>query len=354
MVTSYNLENGLPVFQALSSEIRVKALTLISQQNGISPKQIAALLQIPVSTLTPHLHILCDCGLICMTNCKSSHGGQKQCQLLNTPDQLMISLKSSVPGHSMYKTEIPIGSYGRFEINPTCGLATPTSFIGQLDEPRYFAHPNRLQAEILWFTSGYLEYILPNFIPRGSTICELTISMELSSEAPRFNDNWPSDITLWFTSGYLEYILPNFIPRGSTICELTISMELSSEAPRFNDNWPSDITFSLNDTLLGTWTSPGDYGDRPGHLNPNWWYPFLNQYGLLKRLTINQQGTFLDDELLSEVTTEQLSLTDQSVLFFRIAVPENARHVGGCTLFGRSFGDYRQNIQIEISYEKQV
>ena len=171
MVTSYNLENGLPVFQALSSEIRVKALTLISQQNGISPKQIAALLQIPVSTLTPHLHILCDCGLICMTNCKSSHGGQKQCQLLNTPDQLMISLKSSVPGHSMYKTEIPIGSYGRFEINPTCGLATPTSFIGQLDEPRYFAHPNRLQAEILWFTSGYLEYILPNFIPRGSTIC---------------------------------------------------------------------------------------------------------------------------------------------------------------------------------------
>lgn len=307
MVTSYNLENGLPVFQALSSEIRVKALTLISQQNGISPKQIAALLQIPVSTLTPHLHILCDCGLICMTNGKSSHGGQKQCHLLNTPDQLMISLKSSVLGHSMYKTEIPIGSYGRFEINPTCGLATPTSFIGQLDEPRYFAHPNRLQTEILWFTSGYLEYVLPNFIPRGSTICELTISMELSSEAPRFNDNWPSD-----------------------------------------------ITFSLNDTLLGTWTSPGDYGDRPGHLNPNWWYPFLNQYGLLKRLTINQQGTFLDDEPLSEVTTEQLSLTDQSVLFFRIAVPENARHVGGCTLFGRSFGDYRQNIQIEISYEKQV
>lgn len=307
MVTSFNLENGLPVFQALSSEIRVKALTLISQQNGISPKQIAALLQIPVSTLTPHLHILCDCGLICMTNCKNSHGGQKQCHLLNTPDQLMISLKSSVPGHSMYKTEISIGSYGRFKINPTCGLATPTSFIGQLDEPRYFAHPNRLQAEILWFTSGYLEYVLPNFIPRGSTICELTISMELSSEAPRFNDNWPSD-----------------------------------------------ITFSLNDTLLGTWTSPGDYGNRPGHLNPNWWYPFLNQYGLLKRLTINQQGTFLDDELLSEVTTEQLSLTDQSVLFFRIAVPENARHVGGCTLFGRSFGDYRQNIQIEISYEKQV
>lgn len=307
MVTSYNLENGLPVFQALSSEIRVKALTLISQQNGISPKQIAALLQIPLSTLTPHLHILCDCGLISMTNREDSHSVQKQCRLLNTPDQLMISLNASIPAHSMYKTEISIGSYGSFKVTPTCGLATPTSFIGRLDEPRYFAHPNRLQAEIIWFASGYLEYVLPNFIPLGSTICELSISMEISSEAPRFNDNWPSD-----------------------------------------------ITFSLNGTTLGTWTSPGDYGDRPGHLNPNWWYPFLNQYGLLKHLTINRHGTFLDGEPLSSVSTEQLALTDQSVLFFRIAVPENAANVGGCTLFGRSFGDYRQNIQIEISYENQI
>ncbi len=306
MVTSYDLENGLPIFQALSSEIRVKALSLISQQNGISPKQIAALLHIPVNTLTPHLHILCDCGLICMTNHKHSHGGTKQCHLLYTPDQLMISLKSAAPSHSMYKAEIPVGSYGYFDIKPTCGLATPTSFIGRLDEPRYFAHPNRLQAEILWFTSGYLEYVLPNFIPPGSTICELNISMELSSEAPNINNTWPSD-----------------------------------------------ITFSLNDTVLGTWTSPGDYGDRPGHLNPGWWYPFLNQYGLLKRLSITHQGTFLDGEPLSSVSTKQLSLTDQSILFFRIAVPEDAEHVGGCTLFGRSFGDYKQNIQIEISYENQ-
>lgn len=307
MVTSYDLENGLPIFQALSSEIRVKALTLISQQSGISPKQIATLLHIPLSTLTPHLHILCDCGLICMSSPSQTHSVQKQCYLLHTPDQLMISIKSSSSAHPMYKAEIPIGSYGHFEVTPTCGMATPTSFIGRLDEPRYFAHPNRLQAEILWFTSGYLEYVLPNFIPPGSAICELNISLELSSEAPNINNTWPSD-----------------------------------------------ITFSLNDTVLGSWTSPGDYGDRPGQLNPSWWYPFLNQYGLLKRLSITRQGTFLDDEPLSSVSTEQLALTDQSILFFRIAVPENARHVGGCTLFGRSFGDYKQNIQIEISYEKQV
>ena len=34
-------------------------------------------------------------------------------------------------------------------------------------------------------------------------------------------------------------------------------MEVSSEFPFSNNNWPSDITFSLNGVELGTWTSPG-------------------------------------------------------------------------------------------------
>ena len=54
----------------------------------------------------------------------------------------------------------------------------------------------------------------------------------------------------------------------------------------------SDITFSLNGVILGTWTSPGDYGDRRGKYNPSWWFPFLNQYGLLKKLTITPEAPF--------------------------------------------------------------
>lgn len=306
MVSSYNLENGLPVFQALSSEVRVEILSLISRQGPVSPKQISAQLNIPVSTLTPHLRILCDCGLLQMSETNTEHGHQKRYCMLPDNEQLMISLNASVHTHSMYKAEIPIGSYGSFHIAPTCGLATPTSFIGLVDEPRYFAHPNRMQAEIVWFTSGYLEYTLPNFIPRHTRIEQLVISMELSSEAPETNNDWPSD-----------------------------------------------ITFSLNGTTLGTWTSPGDFGDRRGNLNPDWWYLFLNQYGLLKHLTINREGTFIDEEKLSDITTDSLGLTDQSILNFRLSVSEDAENVGGCTLFGRSFGDYRQNIQVEITYREQ-
>ncbi len=42
---------------------------------------------------------------------------------------------------------------------------------------------------------------------------------------------------------------------------LEISMEIASEFPFSNNNWPSDITFSLNNKYLGTWTSPGDFSD---------------------------------------------------------------------------------------------
>lgn len=112
----------------------------------------------------------------------------------------------------------------------------------------------------------------------------------------------------------------------------------------------SDITFSLNGVILGTWTSPGDYGDRRGKYNPSWWFSFLNQYGLLKKLTITPEGTFLDAKKLSDVSTRQLALTDQSVMKLRFSVLPGAEHPGGCTLFGAGFGDYNQHIRITIGY----
>lgn len=59
---------------------------------------------------------------------------------------------------------------------------------------------------------------------------------------------------------------------------------------------------------------------------------FLNQYGLLKKLTITPEGTFLDTEKLSDVSTRQLALTDQSVMKLRFSVLPGAEHPGGCTL----------------------
>ena len=71
---------------------------------------------------------------------------------------------------------------------------------------------------------------------------------------------------LWFSgSGYIEYYFANPMPPGAALDELRIRAELSSEAPSFQQDWPSDITVTINDQPVGTWRSPGDFGDRKGN-----------------------------------------------------------------------------------------
>lgn len=304
---TYTLENSLTIFKALGSPVRVKILRLIQEKEGLNIKQIAQSLNMPVTTLSPHLNLLNEAGLIRFVDQPLAHGTQKCCFPDTDLDHLLIDLSLTSSDLQTYITEIPIGHYTDFSVSPTCGIATSSSFVGQLDQPRYFAHPSRYNAKIIWFTTGYLEYVIPNFIPENSLIEQLSLSFEISSEAPNYNDIWPSD-----------------------------------------------ITFSLNSVLLGTWTSPGDYGKRRGKCNPDWWFPFLNQYGMLKNLTITPNGTYIDTEKLSDVSTSQLSLTDQSVIKFRFSVLPGADNPRGCTLFGAGFGDHDQHIRVTIKYRPAV
>ena len=64
-------------------------------------------------------------------------------------------------------------------------------------------------------------------------------------------------------------------------------MELSSEVPGTSADWPSDITLAVNGVDVGTWTSPGDFGDKRGVYTPDWWKLKGSQYGKLKNWRIN-------------------------------------------------------------------
>lgn len=301
MMSSNTLEAQLPIFQALSSEIRIRIMNLILSRNGINLKQIASELDLSISTLSPHIARMSECGLIRIEDVRAAHGTQKCCY----PgfDQILISFDPQDSYSQVVQEEIPIGHYSDFEVTPTCGIANSANFIGMLDEPRTFARQDHYQASILWFGTGYIEYILPNHVPLSGTIHKLSLSFELSSEAPQYNNDWPSD-----------------------------------------------IEFSLNGTVLGTWTCPGDFGGRRGDQNPAWWYDFMNQYGMLKKLTIDQNGTFLDEQLLSPVTLSDLHLTAQSVLKFRFSVHKDRPNAGGLTLYGRGFGDHSQDLRMTIEY----
>ena len=42
-----------------------------------------------------------------------------------------------------------------------------------MDDIRYFDHPDRFNADIMWFTKGYVEYIIPNLIPHNQKITQI-------------------------------------------------------------------------------------------------------------------------------------------------------------------------------------
>ncbi len=296
-----SLDEGLELFKALGSDVRVEIIKILLKESGMNMNELASRLNITNGALTSHIRKLEECGIVTVASEPSGHGNQKVCSV--HLDKILIEIQEAPKNENIYTTDIKVGLFNEYDVYPTCGLASSSKLIGEVDDTRYFSHPDRYDADILWFTKGYVEYAIPNFIP--------------------FNQK---------------------------IDEICISAELSSEAPGVNNVWPSDIYFYLNDKLIGTWVSPGDFGDVKGIFTPDWWFPNWNQYGMLKMLVINHKGTFIDGLMISDVTIDEFKLTSKSNIRLKLEVPENAEHVGGLTIFGKGFGNYNQDINVKMAY----
>lgn len=302
-----NLDNGIDVFKALGSELRIRIIKLLLKNKEMNMNEIASCLGITNGALTSHIKKLEESGIVKVMAEHGGHGNQKVCKV--RVDKILINVDSDEIENegNTYTTDVPVGHYTNYDVYPTCGLASGSALIGTVDDPRYFAYPDRMNAKILWFAKGYVEYIIPNLLPTATKIDQITLSMEISSEAPGVNNNWPSD-----------------------------------------------ISFLLNDVKLGTWTSPGDYGDVQGIFTPDWWFPNWNQYGLLKMLVINKKGTFIDGLKISDVSIEEFALDYKSTIRFKFLVAEDAKNVGGLTIFGSGFGNYNQDINVRIQYSDKI
>lgn len=296
-----DLTEALEIFKALGSDLRIEILNLLLENGKMSMNELAERLAITNGALTNHIRKLESTDLIRINSDSSVHGNQKLCE--PHLDKILFVLNHGVPSNNEFKSYLRVGQYSSYEVYPTCGISTSKAVIGNVDDARFFSHHRHFEADILWFSKGYVEYQIPCIIPYRNKIDQISISAELSSEAP-----------------------------GS------------------NDNWPSDIHFYLNNTFIGVWTSPGDFADTPGLFTPDWWFVNWNQYGLLKTLTINRSGVFMDNVRISNVSIDQFHLDYRDKIFFRMAVPDSARHIGGLTVFGRGFGNYNQDIEFRIQY----
>lgn len=298
-----NLDEGLEVFKALGSELRINIIKLLQENHEMNMNELATSLGITNGALTSHIKKLEESGIIQVMTERGGHGNQKICKV--AVDKIVVDVESeeTEEDQNIYNTEVKVGHYSDYNVYPTCGLATSKAIVGEVDDPRYFSHPDRINAGILWFTKGYIEYMIPNLLPSATKINQITVSLEISSEAPGINNDWPSDISIF-----------------------------------------------LNDVKIGTWTSPGDYGDVQGIFTPDWWFPNWNQYGLLKMIVINKKGTFVDGLKISDVTINQFNLDYKSTVRFKFEIEEDAKNIGGITIFGSEFGNYNQDIKVRIAY----
>ncbi len=296
-------ERSLPVFEALASKVRLDVIHLLARR-PMNVKELAQTLGLSSAIMTMHIRKLEGANII-RTELRPGKGGRQKMCFLNAHKIEILFPDLTRDTRKYHQTDVPVGHYSDFDVKPTCGLATTDKVIGTFDDPRCFMLPERVDAKILWLGQGYLEYKVPNYL--------------LRSEIPE---------------------------------ELEISMELSSEAPFSNSNWPSDISFFFNGVYLGKWTSPGDFGGYRGRYTPDWWDININQYGLMKILRVKKDGCFLDGEKISDVTLDQVDVEKQQWTF-RIAVLEDAEHIGGLTLFGSNFGNYDQDLRFRLYYMKR-
>jgi predicted transcriptional regulator len=295
-------DGALNVLQALGSETRLLILSLLSHR-VMNVSDLTAALGLPHSTVNFNLKQLEDAGLLQIQYTPGTRGRQKL--ISKRYDEVLLKL----PGveietnKDVVEVSMPIGNYKRFNINPTCGIASETKFIGMIDDARSFYEPEHVFAQILWFKEGFVEYDFPNNVPYGAEATELELSMEICSEAPEYDLDWPSDITLW-----------------------------------------------LNNVEVGTWTSPGDFGGEKGRLTPDWWQMDQTQYGVLKRWRVTHRGSYIDGEKLLAVTLDDLKLGANNHVSVRIGIKSDAKNIGGINLFGRKFGNYPQDLMMRIQY----
>lgn len=292
------------ICKALSSPIRLDILHYLADKPAII-SDVATKFDIPLSSAALYIKVLENAGLISVQPIPGSKGSQKLCGVLINSVAIDMFYRPPVEQPTyLHRESMPVGCYFDFDVRPSCGMVSESQDLGFEDNIGIFTKPSRFNAQLIWLSTGYLEY--------------------------RFS---------------------NLFLKQNDVNRIRFSFEICSEALGYNNDWPSDVTISINNRELGILHLTGDYGDRRGKLNPEWWNPYSTQYGLLRTIEITGDGTYFDGNKVSDQTISSMSLKDCDYLRLKLEVKEDAKYKGGFNLFGSKFGDYQQDILMELYHD---
>ncbi|MBR2988764.1 MAG: ArsR family transcriptional regulator [Clostridia bacterium] len=291
--------------RALANEDRIKIIRLILKQ-PLNIYEIARKLNLPFSTVSNHITVLEDAGLINVETVQGVKRHVKMCgRKLHRIAFYFKNNQQDTHSSEVFTLEMPVGHFTEAEVSKPCGLYVTDAnnenghFIAT-DRPFIFFSPERFNAQLIWFGSGFVSY---NFI---NNCYEKTCS------------------------------------------KLELSLELCSEITYHRNDWPSDIFIKINEVYALTILSPGDYGGRRGKYSPTN-IPIENtQFGLLYNIKIDNTGVYLNNTLINNLTIDDFAIPSNPYVKLTIGVDENATHCGGVNIFGKGVGDYDQPILLTL------
>jgi predicted transcriptional regulator len=292
---------------ALAGPVRLAILKLLRQSGPMNVNMISAALKLPQSTIATNIKVLEASRLIHTEAAKARKGQQKICSVPFDGVLIRLDGEAATRRDDLVEVSMPIGLYTSCEVSAPCGLCSTEGIIGLLDVPDFFLDPGRMRASLIWFGRGFVEYKFPN----NARLLEQRVQA------------------------------------------LEFSMEMSSEVPGTNVNWPSDISIWINGVKVGTWISPGDFGDKRGTYTPRWWKLAGSQYGRLVTWRISERGSFVDKSQVSKVDLNKLELSKHHSIRLRIGIGDGAKHPGGVNIFGKGFGNHDQDILLRMHLAKQ-
>lgn len=299
-------ENETELIAKICHALSVKERVMILKNLLTSSKNLSTIseeLDIPVSSVSRHIDVLLEAGLIYLSYQPGLKGHVKY--VSQAILDLSVSLEPLTVNdpQGAYSVEMPLGMFTSCNIKAPCGMVGKESAIESFDNPGVFFSPARRDAECLWFDSGFIGYQFP-------------VTHLKTHECGK----------------------------------ISFTFEICSETIYFNNNWPSDITVRINGIELLTFLSPGDFGGRRGKYTPTYWPVTSTQFGILRKLSVTKEGVFFDHSLVTnKIKLNDLKLYEKDTVYFEIGVKDDAQHRGGLNLFGKNFGDFPQAIIMSLT-----
>lgn len=270
----------------------------------IAITDLARKLNVPITTLVHHVEVLEKAGLI---NINYKNDDKKNTRILGRKIRdIYLDLYRPVEPveakHLCETQEMRVGNYINFE---GVKLLFATNSQVYLQREDYYYHPQRFNAELIYTTFGVIEYYFDNFVTKKGTVEKLVLYIEICSEFPFYDMNHKSDITFW-----------------------------------------------INNKEVTTYTCKGDYGDRRGKQNPDWWLDVNTQYGEMVTLSIDDKGVFINGTLMNDkITIKDLVLEKGNKISLKLGNKKTAKNPGGFNIFGKGFGDHAQDIVLQLYYK---